>query len=674
MRLVRLMAFLGALVAATACQAETLTYLDLIKKLTSLESLATLPKPGEKCAQASSWDRASRIDANGVYTNWDANGDNNGIIRREDGKEVMAEIEGPGIIWRTWSAAPGKGHVRVYLDGAAEPAIDMAFQDWFNNTNRPFVYPALVHDASSGKNAYIPIPFQKSCKITADPDWGAYYHFTYTTYPKDTVLPTFKRSLTGDEMEALEQANAKLTTGLGTDPSGIRPGEATSRKRITLKPGQSARTIGLRGQGAITAIRIKVGLGDRADEITALRELALKITFDGETKPSVWSPLGDFFGTAPGLNKYRSLPLGITDDGMYCFWYMPYGKGASVELINDGKSARKLEIAVTHAPLTQPLDTLARFHAKWHRDALLPTEKERWIDWTMLKTEGIGRFAGVQLHVWNPKGSWWGEGDEKFHVDGEKFPSTFGTGSEDYFGYAWCNPTRFENAYHNQPFNSGNNRGHASVNRWHVVDNVAFQTSFEGYIEKYYANDRPTLYAATAYWYLKSGGHDPYEPAPMSDRLGYFDMNLPEPMAVKGAVEGEKMKVLDVSAGKTEPQDMSGFGESWSRGSQLWWTECKPGSKLTLALPVAKAGQYSVSVNLTRAVDYGICQLWLDDRKLGEPIDCYNNGVVPTGAIDLGTVSLSAGEHRLVAEIVGTSDKGVKGYMFGLDYVKLEGK
>jgi hypothetical protein len=58
--------------------------------------------------------------------------------------------------------------------------------------------------------------------------------------------------------------------------------------------------------------------------------------------------------------------------------------------------------------------------------------EDRWPDWTMIKTEGRGRFMGVMLHVWNPRGGWWGEGDEKFFVDGEKYPSTFGTGSEDY--------------------------------------------------------------------------------------------------------------------------------------------------------------------------------------------------------------------------------------------------
>ena len=70
--------------------------------------------------------------------------------------------------------------------------------------------------------------------------------------------------------------------------------------------------------------------------------------------------------------------------------------------------------------------------------------KDRWPDWIMLRTEGRGRFCGVSLHVWNPRGGWWGEGDEKFFVDGEKFPSTFGTGSEDYFGYAWGCPSLFQ--------------------------------------------------------------------------------------------------------------------------------------------------------------------------------------------------------------------------------------
>jgi hypothetical protein len=78
-----------------------LTYADLVRRLTDLEHLATLPEPGEKTAQFSSYDRASRYDEKtGKYVRWDANGDNDGIIRKEDGKLVLAEMDGPGCIWR----------------------------------------------------------------------------------------------------------------------------------------------------------------------------------------------------------------------------------------------------------------------------------------------------------------------------------------------------------------------------------------------------------------------------------------------------------------------------------------------------------------------------------------------------------------------------------------------
>ena len=77
-------------------------------------------------------------------------------------------------------------------------------------------------------------------------------------------------------------------------------------------------------------------------------------------------------------------------------------------------------------------------------------------------------------------------------------------------------------------------------------------------------------------------------------------------------------------------------------------------------------------MQLTKAVDYGIVQLSLDGKKLGDPIDLYNNGVVATGVLDMGTHELTQGQHVLKVEIVGANEKAVKNYMFGLDYVKLE--
>jgi hypothetical protein len=166
------------LVTTMSAGAVTYTYVDLVNKLTDLEGLAVLPPPGEKCQQASSYDRASKYDpTTDRYIEWGANNDCCGFIREENGKQVWAEIEGPGVIWRIWSAWADEGHVRIYLDGASEPTIDLPFIGYFDRKNAPFIYPSLVHNASGGQNCYVPIPFQKSCKIVADPNWGQYYHF-----------------------------------------------------------------------------------------------------------------------------------------------------------------------------------------------------------------------------------------------------------------------------------------------------------------------------------------------------------------------------------------------------------------------------------------------------------------------------------------------------------------
>ena len=79
-----------------------------------------------------------------------------------------------------------------------------------------------------------------------------------------------------------------------------------------------------------------------------------------------------------------------------------------------------------------------------------------------------------------------------------------------------------------------------------------------------------------------------------------------------------------------------------------------------------------VVVKLTKAIDYGIVQMYVGGRKAGKPIDLYNDGVVPSGRISLGAHELKSGKHELTVEIVGANEKAVKGYMFGLDEIILE--
>lgn len=670
----------------TMVMAENITYIDLVKRLTDIERLAVLPNPGETCGQWSSYNRKSCFDVGtGKYKDWSANDDGYGIIRKEGNLSVLAEMEGPGCIWRIWSAGALTGHVKIYLDGNTEPVLDLPFSGYFSRNNPPLSYSSLVYYAAGGCNCYVPIPYQKSCKILAEDKWGHYYHFTYQTFPKDTVIPTFRRDLSAPEKAAMENVDLFLNQKMGTDPAGKREGEVAETKSINIPASNIVSLAVIKGPRAITALRLKLnsraGEKENFDLAKILREVILQVFWDGETSPSVWSPLGDFFGTAPGVNPYRSLPLGVIQDKdsssseWYSYWYMPFAREARLELKNEGPLSISLEATLVHAPLSRPIETLGRFHAKWHRDAFLPieTKPERAIDWTMLKTEGRGRFCGVMLHVWNPKGGWWGEGDEKLFVDGEKFPSTFGTGSEDYFGYAWSDPTCFQRPFHNQTFNSGNNLGHISVNRWQVVDNVPFQKSFEGAIEKYFSSRQSTLYAGIAYWYLAPGGGDAYEPVSLIRREYYNYTKRPDIRKVANVLEGEDLKVREVSAGEAGKQDMLAFGNDWSGGGfQLQWTDAYPGERLGLTVPVKTAGKYDVQICLTRDRDCGTVRLLWDNAPIGSAIDLYAPSPTPTGEISLGMMELSAGDHTLTIEITGANDQAYKFYTVGLDYLKLQ--
>ena len=659
----------GLGLCAAAHAGQTLTYVDLVNRLSDLEHLSTLPEPGETCALWSSYDRASKYDAvTGKYVKWDANGDGSGIMRKEGEQSVIAEMEGPGCIWRTWSATAGKGHVKIFLDGSAEPAVDLAFDDYFSHKAEPFSFPALVYKtAANGFDNYVPISYQKSCKIVAENNWGNYYQFTYSTFPKGTVVPTFSRALPPKDVAALQAADAKLSRGLGSDPAGTRTGEEKLLAPVTLAAGQTMTVAKLSGARAITALSVKLDPANTNDLETALRATTLSIRWDGETAPSVWTPLGDFFGTAPGVNKYSSLPLGMAETGFYSYWYMPFNAEALVELKNQGTTPLKMELSIIHAPLSRPVESLGRFHAKWHRDALLPSEPERAIDWTMLKTAGRGRFCGVMLNVWNPSGGWWGEGDEKFFVDGEKFPSTIGTGSEDYFGYAWSSGKLFFQALHNQPNNNGQNRGHLSVNRWHIADSVPFQNGFEGAIEKYFSNKRPTQYACVVYWYQAPGGSDPYQPLPIAERIGYEI----KPYVVEGALEGESLNVLQKpESSRISKQDMGGFSGLWGSALQLFWQGGKDRDRLVLAVPVKMAGRFDLLAQFTKAPDYAAVQVYWDGNKLGGAFDTYDQAVVPSGEIRFGTLDLPAGESKLEIEIVGVNAKA-RGRFVGLDYIRL---
>ena len=502
-----------------AAAQESFSYADLVRRMIDLEHLAVLPQPGERCEQFSGDylvgqdERPGGKDADGELSSEGA-----GFIRRENGQIVLAEMEGPGCIWRIWSARADQGHVKIYLDGRKTPAVDRPFSQYFDGEHEPFHYTSLSYnlpadcEGRSGRNLYFPIPYRKSCKITAEKGWGKYYRITYITFPKGTKVPTFTAKLVKESAKTVQRVDKFLREKLGTDPAGNRKGQETISKTVPVADGQTVRVAELSGPRAVTALKVKMDFKNRQEQTVILRTLVLKITFDGQERPAVRCPLGDFFGTAPGVNYYKSLVTGMTPGGFYAYWYMPFASSAVVELFNEkslsgvGKETQQVHVEITHAPLPRSFEGMGYFHAKWHR-SIFKGLQHRWPDWDVLNTRGRGRFCGMMLHVWNPRDNSWGNGDEKFFVDGERSPSTFAgdTGTEDYFGYASCSPVLFGRPYHAQTMSQGN-RGHQSVLRWQIGDNAPFQTSFEAKIGKYKGTGVPTLFASVPCWYLLPEG------------------------------------------------------------------------------------------------------------------------------------------------------------------------
>ena len=536
---------------------DVLTYQDLVHRLYDLEYLATPPRKGEQSGSFSSYDRGAEYDAqNDRYTDWSANRDGNGFIRKEGEGIVAFEADGPGVIWRVWSARADSGKIRIFIDHQEEPVVDMPFRDFyerFGEFGLRMNFPSLAYTLSRGRNRFIPIPYNKHCKVVLEPGWGRYYHITYTTFPKGTELPVFTGTYDRQAAVALAEADRFLYqrgSRRRHSPGANTPDEDTKVYKVTVSPGTTAAVCRYEQPGAITAIVVKPPLGSPSENRKLLRDLALSIKWDGAKEADVWSPLGDFFGTAPGVNRYRTLPLGMTDESLFSHWYMPF-ESALVELVNDGERSVTVEFQVTTAPLKKPPAQLLRFHAKWHRDVFLDESqsKGRSIDWPFLIAKGEGRYVGLALHVWNrwrkPDQEaelwwygqwdrktidwWWGEGDEKFYVDGEKFPSTFGTGSEDYIGYAWSAEApfpMFDSPFASQPYVELDGNGHTSVNRFHIADNIPFLESFVGVIEKYKGNlwgdGNACLYDAVAYWYQRAGERDRYTAVPAKERTGYY--------------------------------------------------------------------------------------------------------------------------------------------------------
>jgi hypothetical protein len=583
-------------------------YTWCLNRLIDLDHLAVLEN-GQTCKQFSSYDRASKYDeATGKFVDWSANGDSGQYIRTDPatGEGVMAEMEGPGCIWRIWSANP-QGRIRFYLDGAEKPQYEFEFAALFSGKVTGFPKPLVwqrrvdLGGENPASNCYVPIPYAKSCKVTADKPVGQYYHIGYTTYPKDWKIETFNLERTPAEEGVLQQV-CKALASCGTDPQPAQSA-LTIDKNTTLVPGQALPIVDLKGPGTVRQFFAKLA----SDERWARRKVLLQIFFDGEATAAVEAPIGDFFGDAWDEVPYKSLPLGITEDMNYCYWRMPFAKSARFILTNQGRKPAQLKTRIVYQQ-GEPAPGAARFHAKWRRD-----ERSKDFDYPFLECTGRGRFVGVALFIDNIVGGWWGEGDEKAWVDGEKFPSTFGTGSEDYFGDAW-GIRQFANAFHGCPTKGEFSEiRRQTCYRWHIADSIPFDKSFKMSIENYAAIEKhpiPNDYSSVAYWYQIPDGGDFFTATPVQERI-------PQGPRHTRGIDAETLVPADKLPAGAEIVTDDDLPEQLSFGKGLKIVG-KPGTSVPFALPASEDGKFSIETVLAKGVKASDFEIVQNGNAIGD--------------------------------------------------------
>jgi len=328
-----------------------------------------------------------------------------------------------------------------------------------------------------------------------------------------------------------------------------------NRDYLTFDPWATHEIARIEGAGVIRHIWVTVGCEDPL----YLRKVVLRMYWDGQDQPSVEVPLGDFFGVGhSAVSSYDSAVLNMSATprpdrqgyaAMNCYFPMPFADGARIEVQSEcAVPVRQFYYYVDYDELDALPTDLGRFHAQWRRSNPCPrpeqastpdinlSDKDNYV---ILEAQGRGHYVGCNLSVHNLYGGWWGEGDDMFMIDGQKWPPDMhGTGSEDYFTHAWGmqvdNAFRYAGVAYHKPGQPGNFNERITVYRYHVLDPVIFHRSIRVSIEHGHANDRCDDYSSTAYWYqaLPTSPFPPFPPVearlPRPDATVY-PVDLPIP-------------------------------------------------------------------------------------------------------------------------------------------------
>ena len=642
------------LVSGVGRAAEEVRLESLLAEMCDPAAVARLPDPPYQSLQASSYNRASvaRDQPDQGTGGWFADSDGTGFIRveknaRGEDEWVVMEHTGPGCITKMWTPffyfnfqERGGPNIRVYLDGATAPVLDEPFIA-LTRGEGSFKPPFGAATARAG-NTYLPIAFARGAKVTltAKPFCNI---INYRAYPEGTPVRTFRREDLVAHAERIAEAGRVLYEApvpvvdkVLQATEGLQLGSGVEVGSGLLPPGPAA----------ISWFSLRLGDDWKANP-GILRTTLLSIVCDGET--IVWCPIGDFFSCPDAIHPYHTWQRSVSEDGVFtCRWPIPYQKKVAIYIFNEGGSdGMRVDLRLGVAPWNWD-DRSMHFHATWRPDELLPGTPFQ--DWNFVDVTGKGVFVGDAWTVLNPTHGWWGEGDEKIYVDGAwdaKFPTHFGTGTEDYYGWAGgVNPTRADEF--DEPFlanvrvggvDGNHTRGFNILTRTRALDAIPFskRLRFDMEISPGTGQRRPSDflgYSAVSFWYARPGAkhnrpvqYDPLTLMSLADieRASSVVKKGPAPVVLNGAVECEGLTPVAASPGLVAQQQRpheSMRPEQWSGGAHLFIPARQAGDFVELAF-TEQFEPAELELFVTRSFDFGVADISVNGRKVAEAVDLY---------------------------------------------------
>lgn len=556
---------------------EQVSMQSLLREIVDRKQLVEYPESiPYKAMQASSYNRAS---VSPDQPGWFADSDGVFCIRTEKNRKgetewVLMEDKGPGAITKIWAVCFYYGlddttgaNLKIYLDGEDEPTINCNFFEFVKGES--FVKPPLAMETRRAGNSYLPIPYAKSCKVTMDKK--VFYNIiSYRSYPQGTSVRTFSMDEYNQSQILIDSVGHVLERGVYGDLASTKNTEAYSFHK-TLRPQEKETLLIRKKQKAIEQLVFQL---DAEDFDQALRSTVLKISFDGEQ--TVWTPLGDFFNIGVGLKTYQMWERAVQEDGtMICRWIMPYQHIAELEIENMGKQDIQMSVTAKVMPYTWN-DRSMYFHSSWRMDD--PTPGFPLFDYNLVNVKGKGIYVGDQFTVLNPEEGWWGEGDEKVYVDDDTFPSLFGTGTEDYYGWAGGVVPNPEDEFYT-PFLSNvrvaapNSMGYNTCTRTRVLDAIPFNRQLDFNIESSGSNRTSWFhlqYAVNTYWYAKPGASCNRKPLPemasrkimtLQELQAYNEKCKADRYIYPGAIEAENLETYQSGDAVRPVEKMDVWGE-----------------------------------------------------------------------------------------------------------------